>query len=699
MKHKYNFLKPLTLLAALGFSLLSCSINPFDAVSWDTEVLTPVAHASAGVRDLVQDSDLQTDGQGVLYLLLRDTIAELKLRDLAVFPDTVFSFRLTLDSLDLSTEPIVQSITMGSVARQLVADGNPIGLLILANQGGIIPSTPPISGLTSGPIPIDASSYFQYAEIKSGELALTIENEFPLDIDSVVLEIANASNLAQPLISDTFYLIPAHTSVSRSYPLVNQVIESQLQGELVKVNLQAGVGVPIDTNDYIRVNMQARNLRARTATAVFPAQTLTDTTRSNLYDFSENGLEITEVIFSGGNIRLSAVSTMEDSIRFFYSLPRATNAFGEIPEVNLKVLPAPPNGITSQTELQNLAGFALQMDGGRPPFNLLTDRVRVDLLYSGNLVNLNENDSLVVSFGLVDLEPIFMKGFFGKNTYNYKGSERFTTFKGVDIENLNLTAAHGDLVIANQVGMEAELIIKKLQVKNSITGASIPLAGAATLAGPVALAGQVWPDTQTAVLTRIPFNADNSNLNPLISLQPDYIDYDIDFKTNPHTPAGYRDNFATANGVLGAYIDLEVPLIGSIGQWTIRDTSKIDFGSIDLSKINGAILRVKLSNEFPLETDVTLNILNGQKGLISSLSDQTRISAATTLPSGLTSPSETVIEKTLTNEEIKQLLSQGDYLSLYARLRSKPDGSSVKILDSQRVDAWLSVQFKYRVEP
>ncbi len=699
---RFWFLPRTLLLLIVAGMVSSCQLNPFGGVKWESDFLLPVARTQATARDLVRDSTyLSTGSDGTLVFTYRDTLAELNLADLASFPDTTFSYSISLKSLDLSTAPFSQSITMADAARQLIDEGNFLGFLILANHGNIFPAVPPVPGLSSGQIVIDASGFFQYAEVASGNLELTIDNGFPLDIDSVILIIANASTPNQPLIADTFLTIPSGTSARRTYPLDNQVIESQLLAELINLNIAGGTAVPIDTTDNIRVSVQAKDLRARTATAVFPAQVLADTVRSNLYNFRENGLEITEVQFSGGEIRLSSISTVPDSVRFVYALPDAQDASGQVPQVDLKVKPAPQNGVIQQTEIQTLAGFTLAMDRGRPAFNVLRDRVRTELLYSGNLVTLDEEDSLRVNFGLQGLKPIAAKGYFGQSTFTYNGTERYNGFKGLGLQGLNLTAASAELVIENGLGMDASLTIRKLEARNTLTGQALPLAGAATLAGPVRIAGLVWPDTAGLSVTRIGFLANNSNINPLLNLQPDLLTYDVEFRTNPQVPAGYRENFATERSRLGAYVEVKAPLEGAISQWTINDTAEVSFGTVDVDQVGEVILKVRLANEFPLQALVTLHLLDASGAVVKSLLDDRPIQAAPQNAQGVsTGAAETLIDIPLSKEEILAVLNETAQLSLFARLSSAgAPNTPVKVLDRYQVEASLSAQIRYLIEP
>ncbi|MEL7341654.1 MAG: hypothetical protein AAGM67_14335, partial [Bacteroidota bacterium] len=250
----------------------SCRLNPAEGLRWDTDLLAPIAKSEVGISDLIPDSLTQVGSDQLVSLILRDTFASTRLIDLVELPDTSVDITVSLDSLVLASDTISQSITLAEIARQLEAQGNAAGALILSNQGGTLPFVPAVEDIGSGPIEIDASDFFQSAVLDSGELVLSIQNELPLAIQNVILNVSNQNLPGPAIVVDTFAIINPSQTVTRSYDLAGKQIESQLVGELVNLDIAAGLLVPIDTNDFIQVRLIAQNLQAKTATAVFPEQ-------------------------------------------------------------------------------------------------------------------------------------------------------------------------------------------------------------------------------------------------------------------------------------------------------------------------------------------------------------------------------------------------------------------------------------------
>ncbi|MEO0469635.1 MAG: hypothetical protein AAF206_08455, partial [Bacteroidota bacterium] len=75
-----------TTFFVLSLSLLllqACRFNPSDGLSWNTDLLAPIAKSEVSITDIVQDSSiLSTGNDQLLRLTVRDTLAQTSLIDL-----------------------------------------------------------------------------------------------------------------------------------------------------------------------------------------------------------------------------------------------------------------------------------------------------------------------------------------------------------------------------------------------------------------------------------------------------------------------------------------------------------------------------------------------------------------------------------------------------------------------------------------
>jgi hypothetical protein len=608
-----------------------------------------------------------------------------------------------LDTLTLSSDTIAQRITLRDLANQLSAAGNPLGDILIASDGGTLPFFPGLQGQSSGVIPVDVSDFFEFAILDTGTMVLTIENRFPVNLENVIFRISNLT-AGDDIVRDTFPLIPKDQSVTRSYNLAGKEIESQLIGELVNLDLAAGVAIPIDLDDYIEIRLVAKDLRARSARAIFPEQTIVDTVRSTTYNnFSGDlaSIELTKVLIKSGRIEAFARSTIQDSVLFEYSLLGAVGQDGSVPTIALKMPPAPgPDAVVERREIFELDGFELDLTAGGTTFNTLQERIVVSLLESGNLVTLDQSDSVEVSFGLLDLDPVYIEGYIGQQRIDFAGSETLDDLFGdLDVERVRFSEAQASLVLGNSIGVDAQVELRDFTATNSRTGQRVKLTGSPLLAGPVNVLGPDLPDTNRLVLTPITFTPQNSNVSLFAGSLPDRIDYDLTVFTNLNGQPGVRDNFATDSSRFVAYIDLELPLAGVVERLRLRDTVATDWsGIVSPEELQSGTLKLLLDNEFPLEVQATATLVDENYQEITRLIDDGILLAAPVGSDGRTTEAtRSVIETSASQAQIEEWTSRTKFVILTFEVNTRPNDQSVRIYADYEVLARLTGQFAYRV--
>ncbi|MEZ4829410.1 MAG: hypothetical protein R3C61_24470 [Bacteroidia bacterium] len=697
-----KIIRQLFLFLLTASALSACRLNPAEGLEWDADFLTPVAHASTGITDLIQDSTLLITGNdNILTLVLRDTVASAALKDFVEFPDTTVVLGVRLDTLTLASDTISQTLTLGDLARQLIANGDATtGNLILQNHNNTVPIVPGTQGLSSGLIEIDASAFFEFAELQEGQLVLTIANNFPLNISNVILDVKNKNIPGPSIVSDTFPIIYQKSSVSEVYDLAGKQVESALEGQLANLDVETGFFVKIDTNDFIRITLVAQNLKAKTATAVFPAQTIIDSVRTTTYrfggDFSD--IELTKIVVKSGKIRASTISTVEDTIRFQYILPAAVNPQGQVPTVDIKLNPAPPGGISTQIVERELGGFTIDLTAGGTGYNTFEEKIRVDLVESGKIVTLDQTDSIQVEFGLVEIEPTYVEGYIGQEEFRFQGSEAVDVFSDLNVGKLKFTEPSAAITFASSVGVDAKVEVRNFTAINKKTGTETPLSGTSLVTGPIEIKGAELPDTTGLVYTSVNFNTQNSNIATFINVLADELKYDFKVTTNHNGNPSRHDNFASDLSQLAAYVDFQLPLAGVLENFVLSDTTSLEFGKTDLGAITDGTFRIFLENQFPLEANITAVILDEGKQPLTTLTQNQLLAPGIIDGSGyVTLPGNTEIEKTFSKEELESIIGEGKYLALHYSMNTSPAGKPVKLFADYRINARLVAQFTYRL--
>lgn len=677
-----------------------CGLTTLTELKWDTEWVLPLASSESGLDNLIQDTTLATNSEGLFALVFRDTLASIKLTDLVSFPGFDLGFTVRLDSISLDPDTITQEITLEEVADQLIDDGNIIGQLIKNADSSSLPLVPGVPGLSSGEIPIDASGFFEFAKIDSGFLDLTINNNWPLSLENVVLEIRNATLPGPPLVRDTFPLIPAGTSRMGSYDLSGTEIESQLVGELVNLDIKDSTNVYIEIAKAIEVVIVARDLRAEEANAIFPAQTIFEQAESRFYTFGEgnSAVRITDLDIKSGQITANSITTIEDSLLTLYRIDNAVNDLGQQPEVSLKILPAPSGGVRSQTSVQDLGGFSIDMTNGGTSYSQLQDYFRADLLYSGKLVNIDQEDSLLVKFTVADLIPTYAAGYFGTDSYQFEGDIIVNWRDGLNLGRIRFADPKATLILANGLGIDGNMEIVDLTATNSRTNESARLTTGALLAGPIALERPQLPDTFGIAETLLEFRKDESNIVEILEKEVDELHYDFRLQTNPDQNPLNFDDFASDQSEITAIVDLEIPLDGVVETLILEDTVQLSPTSTEDIPAESGTIRLVLDNDYPLVGVASAEIEDANGEVIYVLADAFRIEGAIPNAAGRTdNPARSVLDLEITKTQLETILETGARVVYRYQLDTRPANRDVKFYSDYKITTKITVQFPFQV--
>ena len=311
-KHVFLYFLFLSMLAG-------CNLDLRDPISWDTDILTPIATSNIGILDILNDSStVYEGGDQLLYLVYADTLQSIQIGDLLEIPDTTLRFFFDLKSFELAGQEFKQSITLGQLARSLQEQGNILGEIILLNHGATLPLIPDLNGLSTGSVAIDASEFFEFADLSQGDLQISIINELPVDLLNLEFQLQN-NQRGDLLISDNYPQISSGDSLSRLYDLSGKVFESNINAAILNLDVKGKELVPIDTAAEIVFKLKVDNLKAREATAIFPSQTVDSLQSEIVYAFGSpfEEVKLSKVVLKSGSIEANVISTFEDSIRFF----------------------------------------------------------------------------------------------------------------------------------------------------------------------------------------------------------------------------------------------------------------------------------------------------------------------------------------------------------------------------------------------
>lgn len=689
--------KYLLILSFIWLVLYSCRKE--EDTMWDVAVLTPIANGHLSIMDILPDSLSEVQADGGVDLVYRQTLFSYNFVEENIsIPDTIVETFVSLDSLSLSDREITQSITLGAVAEIL---GFPIGTFIILSHGEEVPIDP-IADLSSGETPIDATSFFESATIEEGFLDIEVSNGFPIPLEDITLQIRNSSD--DEIIVDEFVasILPGETFTSTT-PLDGKTVDGNLVAEITNFSSPGSDGVPvlIDTNDALVITMKAYDLSLFEATAIFPAQNLVNNQLNVVYDMG--GPEFTEMQIKSGEVVMYIVNTIGDSIHIEYNIPGAVDEFGVPIAIETVVPPAPHGESVIVDQLFPLAGYSIDLRGSSGTlYNTFYNEFVARIDSTGEVVTISKEDSIQVIYGLQNIVPLELKGYFGQAEMVQADTiDNLGLFDDVVGGSVTLEDAMVDLVVKNGVGIEADIFLNDLTARNKNTGATQTLVAPEYIQTAVPVE-RALENPFTPGYTTFALRPDNSNIKQFLEILPTSILYDTEMFVNPNGNTYNYQDFLLEESDIDLFIDMRIPLHLMANDLTLLNEFNSELsGLTNRDNILDGTFTLHCENGFPLEAGVVIEFLTWNNEVIRfyDLTD-------TPLPAAPLDGDCRVIESAITDIQIEideasmQELLDADKVRIRSTYNTEslpPCNTTLRIYSDYYLDFVLSADFRYRV--
>jgi len=682
---RLNFLWILVMMGAFA-----CSIKD---PQWETALLAPLIKTKLSIHEISDDGKLTSDSSGVVHLVYRSGLYNLAIDSFFEFSDTSLKNTFRIDSLSLFNSKFEYPLSLGTLAR----NAGPVGQLLLFFHGftQIIPEIQPIAG---APITISADTIFQTMTLESGTLDLSLYNGLPIDVTNVQYSLKNSKN-NEEIVSGVFPLIAAGATENRSIDLAGKTIEGQLTAQLVSLSSPGSKGVPvlIDTTNQVVARLQVSNLHPVTATALWPAQNLIN----DQYYFGLEGLpvELKESFIGAGKARIRLSSTLQDSVRFSYSLTTATKD-GVPFQKSVILSPAPPGGVSQRTEEESLKGYHFDFSGeNNDSFNLQFNHVLASIDSTGQIKTISKTDSIFVELAFENLHPDYARGYLNDTILGTGlSSEKLDVFDEFKSGRLDVESALLSVEVANKIGVDLNMNVKQLESINSKTGKTVSMT-AQVLQQPV------YIPRATDVLNRPPIqpamvhlNIDekNSNIRDFITNLPDQIQYDIELQANPNGNVSNWNDFIYDGELLNVDLLLDIPLILTAEGLVLSDTVSLSSQGDNFEDVKEAVLHTFFKNDFPVDAKVQMFLLDEQGTVIDSLFPVSFVMKAGVVDANgkVSQPTETKTDIFLNRQRVQNLL-RFKKVFIKVQMDSFPQTSFVKIFSDYVFDLVMTADFVY----
>ena len=689
-------------VAILIISLVSSCQKVFEKPSWETEVVAPLVTTSLGIDNILKDTSFAAHGDTVKFVR-REKLYDLNIDSLVKLQVNPYFKNVKLSKLELEPQAIVRRVSLGELAKAMVADGNATGGFILLFNGQNY-NVPDIDNLTAGPMDVDLNQFFEYAEMNNpgGTMQIKIENGLPLTIKTLEFELKNKT-LSQPPTStppiahETFVNLTPNTSQTSTIDLSDKIMEGDMEVNVLDMDMEGGY-IMIDTSDAITITITIQDVSVRNATAIFPAQdVVNEDNETSLEGMGDIRLRRADI--QTGEVYAEAYSTSEDTIYFTYTIPSARKGGINGPPFVMEAIILPdPIGGTKQTFSADFSGYTLDLTGklGHDTVNTFHNILTGNIHYTGKKVNLSLDDSLYIVVTMRNVTPTFIEGYLGRDTIDIgAGSVDFDIFKRIESGTLNFEKAKVNLVIENGLGLDGEFVLNNLRSENTRTGqqrtlSGLPIIGAVQKAIKAPL---------TTVTTTIPIGG--SSIVDLLNIMPDKIHYDVQLRVNNQDYIqGIYPDFAHKGSPLNPYLDIELPLSILADQIVLSDT--VDFIQGDFkTSVNSGSFTLLVNNGFPIGGDLKIYFLDMGGIAIDSV-----VSAGNILP-GIPNAQGRVTEKMsskitfFVDETRMQNILRANNIAFKVKF-STPNaavpGSFVKLFSDYKMDFKLVGDFNYMIE-
>lgn len=568
--------------------LCSCRKEKFTSESnW----ITPILETELSLGDIVPDSLSRTYSDNSTDIVYETSYGVSSVSDIVQIPDTVEVSEVSLSSLTLDDRSFIDTLTLLELYPASALFHNQTTTLpgqdIQTEEGTVVDVT---------------EEFFTTATFVSGFIDITIFNDLPVVAEVLEFELRNDDDKSV-IVNGVFNNLQPNSSVSDSYSLADKKVNGILELIVKRVKtLDSDGPVLVDVYKGIRTEISVRELKPKSATAIFPAQNLVD--KKDEIEYYFGGAEFTQVKLKSGFIKLKVESTVEEAIVLDYSLP---NSFkdGEPGTPLSKTWTVPPAKKGEKIfveEMFPIGGYTIYFWGKsnleNPTFNHVYTELIARIEYSGILRTLSLEDKIRVELGLVDLIPELIIGDPGRHELSSNDTVGLKLFDNISGD-LSLEDAKMNLNFYNSFGIETLLDIKEIKGQNTRNGKSLKLISSELL-NPILLKKAANNPPLVAYEYDVMLDKSNSNLKQFLELMPNKLMPEIEAVVRPNGTINQND-FAFDVSELLVNIRFEMPLKFGLDNLTVAVNESVTFFSDEkVDNIKGGQLILKLINDFPI---------------------------------------------------------------------------------------------------
>ena len=666
------------LLILILIIILSSCKKELELPTWDVDLIFPIANSKIDIFDIINDSSIsiEQDNNDLVSLVYEKELLNIEIDSFININEIVGETSTKLDSLKFSRIVIRDTTTMGSLLNDL-----PFGTTLFPNGSSTtIPNLQNI--ITNDTVTIDASDYFETMTLSSGDLSLTIRNDFPTDLSNISFSLINSIN--QNIIGTFSYpLIPSNTLQTQTVSIAGQTIDKDIIAILNNVDINESNGnVTIDYQDAILTKLVLENIRIFEATAYFPDQEITQKLQEHIFDLK--GAQIHEIGIKEGSVSIFATSTITDTGRIVFNIPSLTkNGIGFTTE---NIVPPTNNGQFAQFDF-NFDNYTLDLTGkenriGGDTINTIYTELFSYIDSTGELVSLNQSDSFYyyTEFNII---PEYAKGYLGRDTITFgPESIELDQFNSILSGDIDFESVELNVNIENFIGADGQLTFFTLNSENTNNG-TIANIGIDENTGNNILNNNYLINQATLSNSSLPIISSSQSIttdaNLLLDILPNKLNFSGEFILNNQNNINYNQ-FVYLDKIVNSNINIKLPLSILADKIVLQDTIEIN----NSNDLEFKTIFLKIINGFPLSAISNLISLDENKNFIDSIIHNFSLPSATVEYGHVYQNSETTLE--INNLDI----SNSSYLIFTTELSTSNINDFVNIYSHYDLELILS---------
>ena len=618
--------------------IVSSCKKELELPTWDVDLIFPIANTKIDIYNIVNDSSitLEEDNNSLVSLVFEQDLISLDIDSFININEIVGETSTKLDSLKFSRIVIRDTTTLGNLLNDL-----PFGTTLFPN--GSSTTIPYLQSIISNDtVIIDASDYFETMTLTSGDLSLTIRNDFPTDLSNISFTLVNSIN-QNILGTFTYPLIPSNTLQTQTVSIAGQTIDKDILAILNNVDVNESNGnVTIDYQDAIKTKLVLENIKIFEATAYFPDQEISQKLQEHVFDLK--GAQIHEIGIKEGSVSIYAISTIQDTGRIVFNIPSLKKNGIEFTTEN--IVPPTTNGQFSQFDF-NFDEYILDLTGeenriGGDTINTIYTEFFSYIDSTGELVTLNQSDSFYyyTEFNII---PEYAKGYLGRDSIEFGlESIELNQFNNILSGDIDFESVKLNVFIENFVGANGQLTFFDLNSENTEDGTIVDISIDENTGNNI-INNNYLIDAATLSNNSLPIISSLNNIktdaNLLLDILPNQINYSGEFILNNQNIIDFNQ-FIYLDNIVNSNINIKLPLSIIANRIILKDTIEINnTNNLEFNK-----LYLKILNGFPLSAVSNLVSLDENKILIDSIINDYIVQSAIIVDNLVSQKSETTLE-------------------------------------------------------